>query len=120
MNENELYQSAMQAKAEGNKEKAIKILTELIDTFPDSSEAETARAVRYNLKEGDDYSIDSIPIEEPENQNVVVTDIQMPFGSMVVFMVKWAIASIPAIIILFMFFAIVTAIFGGIFGGSRY
>jgi hypothetical protein len=31
---------------------------------------------------------------------VVVTDIKMPFGSMVVFMVKWAIATIPAIIIL--------------------
>ena len=28
---------------------------------------------------------------------VVVTDIKMPFGSMVVFMVKWAIATIPAI-----------------------
>jgi len=32
--------------------------------------------------------------------NVVVVDIKMPFMSMVVFMVKWAIASIPAIIIL--------------------
>jgi len=34
------------------------------------------------------------------NQNVTVTDIKMPFGSMVEFMVKWAIASIPAFIIL--------------------
>lgn len=31
---------------------------------------------------------------------VVVVDIQMKFWSMVVFMVKWAIASIPAILIL--------------------
>lgn len=31
---------------------------------------------------------------------VVVADIKMPFGSMVIFMVKWAIATIPAIIIL--------------------
>lgn len=31
---------------------------------------------------------------------VVITDIRMPFWSMVVFMVKWAIAAIPAIIIL--------------------
>mgnify|MGYP006118641153 CR=1 FL=1 len=31
---------------------------------------------------------------------VVVTDIQMPFESMVIFMVKWAFASIPAMIIL--------------------
>src|SRR6267154_1962088 len=33
-------------------------------------------------------------------QEVRVTDIRMPFGSMVLFMVKWAIASIPAMIIL--------------------
>lgn len=31
---------------------------------------------------------------------VVITDIKMPFWSMVGFMVKWAIAAIPAIIIL--------------------
>lgn len=33
-------------------------------------------------------------------QNVAVTDIRMPFWSMVVFMVKWAIAAIPALVIL--------------------
>ncbi len=56
-------------------------------------------------------------------QDVVVTDIKMPFGSMVAFMVKWVIASIPAFIILAILFAIITAIFGGIIGGmggSRY
>lgn len=37
---------------------------------------------------------------EGERQEVRVTDIRMPFGSMVLFMVKWAIASIPALIIL--------------------
>ena len=35
-----------------------------------------------------------------KNLNVVVTDIQMPFMSMVIFMVKWAIAAIPAMLIL--------------------
>lgn len=35
-----------------------------------------------------------------ESSSVIVTDIDMPFWSMVSFMVKWAIASIPAIIIL--------------------
>jgi hypothetical protein len=34
-------------------------------------------------------------------QEVIVTDIRMSFGSMVVFMVKWTIASIPAATILF-------------------
>ena len=31
---------------------------------------------------------------------VVVTDLQMPFWSMVVFLVKWTLAAIPALIIL--------------------
>jgi hypothetical protein len=46
-------------------------------------------------------------------QEIVVTDIHMPFFSMVNFMVKWAIASIPAMIILFVlgvaFWALVAA-----------
>lgn len=32
---------------------------------------------------------------------VTVVDIEMPFASMVLFMVKWAIATIPAVILLF-------------------
>jgi hypothetical protein len=39
-------------------------------------------------------------MEEKENSHVVVVDVKMPFLSMVVFMVKWAIASIPALVIL--------------------
>ena len=46
------------------------------------------------------------------NQNVTITDIKMPFGSMVEFMVKWAIASIPAFIILFLIGMMVMGIFG--------
>src|SRR5712691_4472408 len=34
------------------------------------------------------------------HRHVIVTDVHMPFGSMVTFMVKWAIASIPAMMIL--------------------
>ena len=45
---------------------------------------------------------------------VVIKDISMPFGSMVRFMVKWAIASIPATlilgVILFLFFLIISAV----------
>ncbi|CRI63862.1 hypothetical protein [Thiocapsa roseopersicina] len=51
------------------------------------------------------------------NNRVTVVDIQMPFWSMVAFMVKAAIASIPAIIILSILFAIVMAIFTAMFGG---
>jgi len=52
-----------------------------------------------------------------ETTHVTVTDIQMPFGSMVIFMIKWAIASIPAAIILFLLGAVLVGIFGGFFGG---
>lgn len=39
-------------------------------------------------------SNDSLP------QEVVVADVDMSFGNMVRFMIKWAIASIPAVLIL--------------------
>lgn len=41
--------------------------------------------------------------------HVTVTDIDMPFSSMVVFMVKWTLAAIPAFVIL--------AVTGGLFWG---
>ncbi|HDN27410.1 MAG TPA: hypothetical protein ENG03_10010 [Thioploca sp.] len=37
---------------------------------------------------------------ENEIQNIVITDIKMPFLSMVFFMVKWTLAAIPAFIII--------------------
>lgn len=47
-------------------------------------------------------------------QRVVVTDFDMPFGSMVGFMIKWSIAAIPALFILavvgFFGFAFLTAL----------
>ena len=46
------------------------------------------------------------------NQNVTITDIKMPFGSMVEFMVKWAIASIPAFIILLVIGFMIAGILG--------
>jgi hypothetical protein len=48
------------------------------------------------------------------NNQVVITDVKMPFISMVVFMVKAAIAAIPAIIILAILGAIIAAVFGGL------
>ncbi len=41
-----------------------------------------------------------------DKQNVVVTDIKMNFWSMVMFMVKWVLASIPAMLILFVIGAV--------------
>ena len=44
---------------------------------------------------------------------VVITDIKMPFWSMVGFMVKWALAAIPAIIILWLLGAIILGAISG-------
>lgn len=52
-------------------------------------------------------------MEYEEERQVIITDIRMPFLSMVVFMVKWVVASIPAIIILWVIGAILTLLFGG-------
>ena len=50
-----------------------------------------------------------------EEKSVYVKGFSMPFGEMVEFMVKWAIASIPAFIILFIIFGILFLIFGSLF-----
>jgi hypothetical protein len=39
-------------------------------------------------------------LENHDKIRVTVVDVKMPFGSMVLFMVKWAVASIPALTIL--------------------
>ena len=54
------------------------------------------------------------------NNEVTVTDIKMPFFSMVIFMVKWVIASIPAFIILFVLGTMLTGVLGGIIGSQPY
>jgi len=53
---------------------------------------------------------------ETQRQAIVVTDIDMPFGSMIRFMVKWSIASIPALIILMFLGTLVWGVLIGIFG----
>lgn len=50
------------------------------------------------------------------NNEVIVVDVKMRFWSMVMFMVKWAIASIPALIILAMLLAVITGLFQGFLG----
>lgn len=47
-------------------------------------------------------------------QPVVIVDINMSFGAMVTFMVKWVLASIPAIIILVLLFTGIPAFFGAL------
>lgn len=53
-----------------------------------------------------------------ENQReVVVVDIKMPFWSMVMFMVKWAVASVPALVVLAILLSFAMALMTGLFGG---
>lgn len=51
-----------------------------------------------------------------EEKYVIVTDIRMSFLSMVVFMVKWVIASIPALVIL----SFIAGAFMMLLGGMRH
>lgn len=53
----------------------------------------------------------------PSAQAMIITDIHMPFWSMVVFLVKLAIAAIPAILILSVLAAVLGGILSGIFAG---
>ena len=58
------------------------------------------------------------PPQEPAPVRIV--DIKMPFGSMVVFMVKWAIAAIPALIILALIGGFVAGILTGMISGGTH
>ena len=51
-----------------------------------------------------------------DNSNVRITDVNMPFMSMVIFMIKWAVASIPAMVVLSIAGGIIAGIFGGVLG----
>jgi hypothetical protein len=57
-------------------------------------------------------------MDSPNNQGIIVTDIKMPFWSMVTFMMKWTIASIPAFIILLCISTGAGLILGAIIGGT--
>lgn len=50
-----------------------------------------------------------------ETREVVVVDVKIPFVSMVILLVKWAIAAIPAMIILIILGAVLSMIIGGVF-----
>ena len=72
----------------------------------------------YNstISSSDKSSSDKVVLNDtkfPVAQTVKISDIDIPFWRVVFIMVKWAIASIPAFLILiFLFF-----IFGGLFAG---
>jgi hypothetical protein len=47
---------------------------------------------------------------------IAIVDIQIPFWRMVAIIIKWAFASIPAVIIISIIFAILGAVLGGAIG----
>lgn len=51
------------------------------------------------------------------SNHVVITGVNIPFGELVVLILKVMLASIPAYIILFIIFSILMTVFGGLFTG---
>lgn len=55
------------------------------------------------------------PVQEQKALHVIVTDIRMPFGSMVAFLVKASFAAIPATLIIAMVWAFFVGLISGLF-----
>ena len=55
-----------------------------------------------------------------ERREVIVTDVKIPFWSMVALMVKWAIAAIPALLILLAIGAVASMVAAAVFGGGMH
>ena len=55
-----------------------------------------------------------------DKREVIVTDVKIPFWSLVVLMVKLAIAAIPAMIILIVIGSIASIVMAAIFGGGMH
>ena len=75
---------------------------------------------KKDIKDFKESATESRTIERKQEQiieknTVQVTNFDMPLGNMVLFMVKWAIASIPAFIILAIIVGIFFVIFEALF-----
>jgi len=51
---------------------------------------------------------------ESEKKRVVISGLEIPFWDLVWFMVKLALASVPAVFILYLFFILFGMLFGGV------
>ena len=89
--------------AEGISESEIKSEHTISDSFDDGSN-----------KQSNSKKIEVSATQSHNANEVIIIDIKMKFGSMVEFMVKWVLASIPAIIILIIVFNLITAILIGL------
>jgi cell division septal protein FtsQ len=57
-------------------------------------------------------------MDNNSNNQVTIVDIKMPFMSMVIFMIKAAIAAIPAFLILSLLIMGISVLLSTLFGGS--
>ena len=85
--------------AEGISESEIKSEHTISNAFDDDSN-----------KQSNSKTIEVSATQSHNANEVIITDIKMKFGSMVEFMVKWVLASIPAIIILIIVLYLFTVI----------
>lgn len=83
-------------------------------------DGETLRIKRADLSEEDQAYLDGLNQPEPESggtNGVVLTDVQIPFGRMVMIILKWMLASIPAALLMWLALLLLTLVFGAGLGG---
>ena len=101
--------------AKVKQENQISVHLDCVDEFKRNPEKYGFKAIEKTeaqIKAEKEHQEQQLRIEE---KSVHVKSFDMPFGDMVGFMVKWALASIPAFIILAIIGAIFFAIFGALF-----
>ncbi|MCO5060548.1 MAG: hypothetical protein M9963_00880 [Kiritimatiellae bacterium] len=76
-----------------------------------SSKAHAAQPTR--IASGAKISAETLSSVSGESQRVVITDIKMPISSMIVFMLKWFVASIPVVLLIGAVYFFVTLLFFG-------
>ena len=97
----------------------IEVHTYCMDEFNQNPEKYDGKAIKKTEAQIKAESQRAKEQQKIEDKSVHVKSFDMPFGDMVIFMVKWALASIPAFIILAIIGAIFFAIFTAIFVSTR-
>ena len=100
-----VYEKALRARELRDQmaaKKAAKKPVELASETPKTRLANAANAVAEGRKARETAAANKA--EKRERQMVIVADIDMPFMSMVSFMIKWGIAAIPAMAVLFILY----------------
>ena len=128
----DLLQAASYAlRTEGKENRAEKLAIEILSKYPNSSEAAAAKkllaeiegpAVDTPIKREMEQTIAKVEVTN-QSRGVVITDIDIPFLPLVGIMVKWIIASSPAMIIATVILFFIFTIFAGMVGlpiASRY